>query len=82
MQISIEYCGTCNYRPIAAALSLAIREAFGSKPLLVHSTRTGAFEVTADGETIFSKYTTGTFPSHEEIVDILRKQQNSYDRVR
>jgi hypothetical protein len=31
MQIFIEYCGTCNYRPIAATLSLAIREAFGKR---------------------------------------------------
>ncbi len=77
MHIAIEYCGTCNYRPIAAALSLAIQETFGIKPLLVHSTRTGAFDVTADGEIIFSKYATGTFPSNEEIVDILRKRQNS-----
>jgi selT/selW/selH-like putative selenoprotein len=68
LRISIEYCGTCNYRPIAAALSLAIQEEFGIKPLLVHSTKIGAFEVTADGETIFSKSATGVFPSHEEIV--------------
>jgi selT/selW/selH-like putative selenoprotein len=77
MQISIEYCGTCNYRPIAAALSMAIWAAFGIRPLLVHSTRTGAFEVTVDEETIFSKLTTGVFPLHEELVDILRKRQNS-----
>ena len=77
MQISIEYCGTCNYRPIAATLSLAIQEAFGIKPVLVHSTKIGAFEVTVDGETIFSKSATGAFPSKEEIVDILRKRQNS-----
>ena len=43
---------------------------------LVHSTRTGAFDVTADGEIIFSKYATGAFPSNEEIVAILRKRLN------
>jgi len=77
MQISIEYCGTCNYRPIAAALSLAIQEAFGFKPLLVHSSKIGAFEVTADGESIFSKADTGVFPSKEVIVDILRKRRDA-----
>lgn len=77
MQISIEYCGTCNYRPRAAALSLAIQETFGIKPFLVHSTKTGVFEVITDGEVVFSKYVTGVFPSKEEIIDILRKRRNS-----
>lgn len=77
MKISIEYCGTCNYRPRAAALALAIREMLGIDSLLVHSTRAGAFEVIVDGETLFSKSGTGTFPSKEEIVDILRKRRNS-----
>lgn len=74
MLISIEYCGTCNYRPIAAAFALAIREALGINSLLVHSTKAGAFEVIADGEVVFSKSATGSFPSKEEIIDILRKR--------
>jgi selT/selW/selH-like putative selenoprotein len=72
MQISIEYCGTCNYRPIAAALAFAIQEALGIKAILVHSTKIGAFEVIADGETVFSKSGSGAFPLKEEIIDILR----------
>jgi selT/selW/selH-like putative selenoprotein len=75
MQISIEYCGTCNYRPMAAALSLAIQAAFGVKPVLVHSTESGAFTVIADGETVFSKSVSGVFPSKEEIIEILRKRR-------
>ena len=75
MQISIEYCGTCNYRPIAAALAMAIRQAFGIDPILVHSTRTGAFEVSADGETISSKLASGKFPAHDAVVETLRKRR-------
>jgi selT/selW/selH-like putative selenoprotein len=48
--------------------SLAIQEMFGIKLFLVHSAKTGAFEVTADGEAIFSKSATGVFPSKEESV--------------
>jgi selT/selW/selH-like putative selenoprotein len=77
MQISIEYCGTCNYRPRAAAFAFAIQEALGIKSVLVHSTKTGAFEVIVDGEVVFSKSVTGVFPSKEEIIDILRKRRNS-----
>lgn len=74
MQISIEYCGTCNYRPIAAALSLAIQEAFSVKSLLVHSSESGAFRVIVDGETIYSKSVTGVFPKKEEIIAILKRR--------
>lgn len=74
MQISIEYCGTCNYRPIAAALSMAIYEAFGVKSLLVHSSEIGVFKVIVDGETIYSKSVSGVFPSKEEIVAILKRR--------
>jgi selT/selW/selH-like putative selenoprotein len=77
MQISIEYCGTCNYRPIAASLSLAIQEAFGVKSFLVHSPAIGAFKVIVDGETIYSKSASGVFPSKGEIIAILRRRQSS-----
>lgn len=43
MEISIEYCSTCNYRPIAAVLAMAIEKDVGIKPLLVHSKEIGAF---------------------------------------
>jgi len=77
MQISIEYCGTCNYRPIAAAFSLAIHEALGIRPLLVHSAVSGAFTVIADGEIVYAKSVSGVFPSKEEILELLKKRQGS-----
>lgn len=76
MHVSIEYCGTCNYRPQAAVFSWAIQEALGIKTVLVHSTKSGAFEVIADGEVVYSKLVTGVFPSNEEVIEILRKRRN------
>ena len=72
MQISIEYCGTCNYRPIAVSLAMAIREMFGIDSVLVHSAKIGAFEVKADGELVFSKFAACNFPKKEQVIDILR----------
>ena len=77
MQISIEYCGTCNYRPIAAALALEIRQAFSIDSILIHSTKMGAFEVSADGEVIYSKLGSGVFPAHGDIIDMLKKRRSS-----
>lgn len=68
MKISIEYCGTCNYRPAAAALALMIEMETGIKPVLVHSSNAGAFEVTVDGVLIYSKLAMGIFPDNKEIV--------------
>jgi len=77
VQISIEYCGTCNYRPRAAVFAFTIQEALGIQSALVHSSKTGVFEVIANGEVVFSKTATGAFPSKEEIINLLRKRQKS-----
>jgi selT/selW/selH-like putative selenoprotein len=67
-QMSITYCGTCNYRPIAASLARVIEAETGIKPVLIHSSDIGAFEVTVDDELIFSKRTAGRFPVFAKIV--------------
>lgn len=68
MKISIEYCGTCNYRPMAAALAMAVKEATGVQAELLHSRDMGAFEVRVDGRLIFSKRQSGRFPENAEII--------------
>ena len=73
MKISIEYCGTCNYRPIAAALALLIEKETGVKPDLVHSSVAGSFEVKVDGVLLYSKRSTGAFPDNREIVAGIKK---------
>ena len=72
-KLSIEYCGTCNYRPIAASLSRTVETETGMKAVLVHSPHIGAFEVSLDGELIFSKKEKGRFPEHSEIIRLLKK---------
>ncbi len=67
IEISIEYCGTYNYRPIAASLAMAIEKETGIKPLLVHSKAIGALEVRINEELIFTKIKTGQFPDHSKV---------------
>ncbi len=71
-QLSITYCGTCNYRPIAASLSKVIEIETGMKSVLVHSREMGAFEVAINDELIFSKKASGRFPDSGEIIRILK----------
>ena len=75
MTISIEYCGTCNYRPMAASLAMAIKDGTGLTAELIHSREIGAFEVTFNGECIYSKNKAGHFPDHEKIVDDIKRRQ-------
>ncbi|MEE8432792.1 MAG: Rdx family protein [Candidatus Desulfatibia sp.] len=72
MQLSIEYCITCNYRPMAASLAIVIKKEIGIDTQLVGSKKAGAFEVILDGELIFSKLQSNCFPDHQEIVAELR----------
>jgi len=67
-RMSITYCGTCNYRPIAAGLARAIEAETGIKPVLIHSPDMGAFEVRVNDELIFSKSATGRFPDFAKII--------------
>ncbi|MBA4373011.1 MAG: hypothetical protein C0402_09160 [Thermodesulfovibrio sp.] len=84
MKITIEYCGTCNYRPIAAALALLIEKETGIKPALIHSSLAGALEVKADGILVHSKRTTGGFPDNDEVaakIRLLAKQAGQEERA-
>ena len=80
-KLSIEYCGTCNYRPIAAGLSRAVEKETGMKAVLMHSHVLGVFEVRVDGELIFSKKESGRFPEHSEIIALLKKKNSSGNKT-
>lgn len=68
-RVTISYCGTCNYRPIAASLARVIEAETGIKTVLIHSSDIGAFEVRVNDELIFSKSATGRFPDFKNIID-------------
>lgn len=74
MEITIEYCGVCNYRPMAAGLARAIESATGLKAGLIHSRDMGALEVKVDGNLIFSKKETNRFPDHSEVVEVIKSR--------
>lgn len=76
-KISITYCGTCNYRPIAASLARAIEAAIGIKPVLIHSSDIGALEVRFKDELIFSKSATGRFPDFTKVIDAVAGKSGS-----
>ena len=67
MQIKIEYCTTCNYRPIAAALAIKLKDETGLDTVLVES-KNGAFEVFLDETLVFSKLLMNLFPDHKNII--------------
>ncbi len=73
-KVSIEYCGTCNYRPMAASLAKTVETIAGVQATLIHSHTTGAFEVKMGTETIYSKMQSGQFPDNQKIAEVIRKR--------
>jgi len=76
-QISITCCGTCNYRPIAASLARVIEAENGIKPVLIHSSDRGAFEVTVNDDLIFPTHAAGRFPVFSKIVAAVAGKRGS-----
>jgi selenoprotein W-related protein len=50
-----------------------LHEAFGSEPVLVAG-RGGVFDVTVDGELVYSKHQTGQFPDPAALVQSIRSR--------
>ena len=69
MNISIEYCAVWNYYPKAASLADQIKQKYNVESELIASGG-GVFEVRKNGILIFSKRSTGRFPTHEEIFQL------------
>lgn len=51
-------------------MAAAIERKLGVQPTLIKGDR-GIFDVKADGDLVYSKYETGRFPTHEEILATL-----------
>jgi len=66
LKVSIEYCRVWNYEPRAAGLADALAHRFGLQAELIPSSG-GVFEVTVDGDLVFSKKALDRFPDPEEI---------------
>jgi selenoprotein W-related protein len=62
--------------PQAASLQTAIKDKFGTVATLVEG-HGGAFEVTVNGQRIFSKLKTFRFPEDEEILNKIAGMQSA-----
>ena len=72
MKITITYCVPWNYLPQATSLVAAISDEFHIESEFIKG-KNGIFDVTVDGELIFSKHEVGRFPTNDEILEMIRK---------
>ena len=68
MQLSIRYWGMWNYLPQASRLEASIKEKHPSAEVTLIEGSGGEFEVTFNGDLIFSKKELERFPEDEEIL--------------
>ena len=73
MQVIIEYCGEWNYQARAARLAEKIKHSTGADTLLSKSAG-GVFEVSIDGQLIYSKKAVGVFPQDDDIIAMLKNR--------
>ena len=70
MKIHIEYCIKWNYGPEFDRVSKIIKKTIPEAIIIGNESppRSGAFEISKNGELIYSKFNTGEFPNAETIV--------------
>ena len=73
MKITIEYCAAWNYLPRATSLVEKMKEDLNLSAELIKSDG-GVYEITMNGELIYSKRKTGVFPEESEIIDKVRER--------
>lgn len=74
MQVTITYCAKCNFEPRVKLLTEAIR-ACGIEPDIQGVDRRGVFDVSVDGEVVFSREALGHLPRDKEVVSYLKLMQ-------
>ncbi len=75
MTISIEYCTVWNYLPRASSLEADLKKQFPDSDITLISSGGGVFEVTLDGELIFSKKALERFPNPGEVEGLIQGKQ-------
>ncbi len=76
MKIEIEYCTMWNYEPKASSLEEEIKSVYNNVLITLVKSSGGVFEVSLDGELIFSKKELDRFPNKKEILNILKEKIN------
>jgi selenoprotein W-related protein len=70
MQIHLRYCAAWNYEPRAVSLAAKILTQYKQQlqALELQPSSGGCFELSADGQPIYSKLATGEFPDEDALV--------------
>ena len=73
MIIHIEFCIKWNYGPEFDRVSKEIKELFPNANIEGNKgdPRSGAFEITLNGDLIYSRFRTNSFPSKTELKELL-----------
>ena len=76
--VHIEYCGAWGYAPKANALRDTIIKELGPGAVEVTMKvgRRSSFEISANGELVFSKLEAGGFPDQKAVTDVLQRVKN------
>jgi len=73
MKVSIEYCAQWNYLPRASGLEVELKSKFAGIETKLISSGGGVYEITLDGELIFSKKALGRFPDDGEVIALIEQ---------
>jgi selenoprotein W-related protein len=68
MKIEIEYCGVWGYEPRARAARELLIKSAPDAGIILNRSGGGVFEITVDGQLLYSKKATGRFPTDAEIM--------------
>ena len=71
MKISIEYCAMWNYLPKASSLEVELKNNFPQADISLISSGGGVFEISLNGDLIFSKKALNRFPEDGEIKKLI-----------
>ena len=75
MKISIEYCAIWNYQPKASSLEVELKNNFPQADISLISSGGGVFEISLNGNLIFSKKALNRFPEDGEIKKLVMDRQ-------
>ena len=75
MNISLEYCAMWNYLPKASSLEVELKNNFPQADISLISSGGGVFEISLNGNLIFSKKALNRFPEDGEIKKLVMSRQ-------
>jgi selenoprotein W-related protein len=75
MNVELKYCSMWNYEPQAVSLTAKLLNTYKQKikSLTLIPSGGGCFELTVNGQLLYSKLKTGNFPTEEWVIDVVGK---------